>query len=238
MVRRYSRLTKTEEKKNIRRAYFFGFLTIALIVVFIFLGLPAFAKFAGFLTDLRKSSEAPEVGDTTPPAPPRLEPLPEATNNLQVEIKGSTEPGATVVLTLNNKQQELLANKEGTFSYTFSLADGENTLSAIAFDSAGNESQKTKKYKITYDNDPPELAIVKPEDGSKFYGAKQRQIVIEGMTEEGASVNINERLVVVEADGSFSFATSLSEGENQFSIKASDKAGNTTEKSLTLHFTP
>lgn len=238
MIRRYSRLTRIEEKKNIRRAYFFGALTIGLILLFIFLGLPTVAKFAAFLSDLRKSGETPEVADTTPPAPPRLEPLPEATNNPEIEIKGSTEPGATVVLNLNEGEQELLANKEGTFSYKFSLIDGENSVLAYAVDSAGNESQKSKVVKIVYDDDPPELEITKPEDQSKYYGAKQRQQVIEGVTEEGARVEVNQRITVVEADGSFSYATSLSEGENQFVVKASDKAENATEKTLTLHFSP
>lgn len=238
MQRRYSRLSRSEEKRNIRRAYLFGFLTIALIFVFIFLGLPTVAKFAGFLTELRKSSEAPEVADTTPPAPPRLDPLPEATNNLGVEIKGSTEPGASVVLFLNNKKEEVLANRDGEFSYSFSLISGDNSISAVARDTSGNESQETKTYKITFDNEPPSLEISVPDAGSEFYGSKQRQIIIKGITEGGAKLNVNERLVVVEADGSFSYLVSLTEGENQFTIKASDKAGNAKEQSLTLHFTP
>ena len=46
------------------------------------------------------------------------------------------------------------------------------------------------------------------------------------------------RIVVVESDGSFAFTTTLSEGENQFTVKASDKAGNSTEAVLKLNFSP
>ncbi len=236
MVRKYSRLKATEERKNIRKAFVFAFLTIATLAIFIFLGIPAIAKFAAFLTDLRKSGEPVEKVDTTPPVPPKLDPLPEFTNQVRVELKGSTEPGATVVLFINNKKDEVLANKGGVFTYSLPLNKGENTISALAKDSAGNESQESSTHKITYDDEPPEIEVNSPEDGTTYYGSKQRQIVIEGKTEELASVTINDRIVVVESDGSFAFATTLTEGENSFTIKAQDSAGNATEKSITLHF--
>lgn len=234
----YSRRTKVEEKKNIRSAVIFSILSIALVVAFIFFGLPAVVKVAGFLLDLKKSSQSVDVTDTTPPPPPRLQPLPTETNIQEAEIRGSTEPGATVVVSINARASEVLANKEGEFSFNFSLKEGENTIFASAKDSSGNESQKTETLKITYDNKPPDLEIGKPQDRAEFFGAKQRQIVIEGNTEEGVGVNVNARQVVVEGDGTFSFATTLSEGENTFLIKAQDKAGNATEKSITLFFTP
>lgn len=236
--KRYSRLASVEERKNIRRAFTYGLLTLGVVLLFIFLGLPILAKFAGFLTDLRKSSLPIEQQDTTPPAPPRIETLKEATNELKVEIKGTTEPGATVILSLNGKNQEVLANREGDFSFTFSLRKGENTVSAKAKDEAGNESQETDVIKITFDDDKPALSINSPEDGSEFFGSRERQVVIEGETENNATLNINDRLVVVDEDGTFAFATTLSEGENVFNIKTTDKAGNTTEETLTLRFTP
>lgn len=238
MRRKYSRLSRTEEKKNIRRALLFSFLTIASLILVIFLGLPALVKFSAFLTDLRKSSTPIDISDTTPPVLPRLEPLPETINEFNVEIKGSTEPAATVILFLNNKEEEILANKDGEFVYTFALLDGDNKIAAQAKDSSGNESQKTEVYNVTYDNQPPELEITGPEDGNEYYGSKQRQVVIEGKTEDEAQVNINDRLVVVDQDGTFTFTSTLSEGENQFSVKSVDQAGNSTEKSLTLHFSP
>ncbi|MCH7641057.1 hypothetical protein IID22_02590 [Patescibacteria group bacterium] len=236
MRKRYSRLGRTEERKNIRRAFIFTILTIVSILLVIFFGLPAVAKFAGFLTDLRKSGQPVEKQDTIPPVPPRFELLPESTNELSIEIMGSTEPGATVILFLTNRKEEILANKDGEFSFSLLLLDGENTIAAQSMDQAGNQSQKTKTLTIVYDNDPPELEIASPQDGSEYYGSKQRQVVIKGNTEEGAILNINDRIVVVDQDGTFTFATTLSEGENTFNIKAQDKAGNTTEKALTLQF--
>lgn len=238
MRKRYSRLARTEERQSIRRAIFFTFLTIVSIFAFIFLGLPVLARFAGFLTDLKKSGLPIERNDTTPPAPPRLESLPEYTNEFSVEIKGTTEAGATLTLFLNGDEEEVVVNKDGDFNFTFKLDKGENTVSVKARDAAGNESQETDTYKIIFDNEPPELEITSPEDGKEFYGSKERQVSINGKTEESASVIVNDRIVAVDASGNFTFVTTLSEGENGFTIKTEDKAGNSTEASLTLRFTP
>ncbi len=238
MARRRSRLSTTEEKKNIRRAIIFVILTIIAVIALIFLGLPLLAKYAGLLTDVRKSSEPVQRQDSTPPSQPKLDPLPEATNEREVEVSGTTEPGATVVLFLNSSSEEVLANKNGEFKYTFRLNAGENEISAKAKDNSGNESQKSKEYIVIFDNDDPSLEISNPQDGGEYFGSKQRQIVIEGVTEEDASVNVNDRVVIVESDGSFAFATTLVEGENTFTVKATDEAGNTKEIQLTLSFTP
>ena len=45
------------------------------------------------------------------------------------------------------------------------LKKGVNTISAIAKDSSGNESQESQVYKVTYDNEPPEIEITSPVKG-------------------------------------------------------------------------
>ena len=238
MAKKYSRLSRVEEQKNIRSAIKYIILSIAALLAFFFFGLPAIVKFAAFLSDIRQSGEPVIREDTIPPVLPRFNSFPEATNQIKVEISGTTEPGATVILYLNNSEEEILANNEGVFTYAYLLKKGENTISAIAKDSSGNESQESQVYKVTYDNEPPEIEITNPEDGGEYYGSKQRQVVIEGITEENANIKINDRIVVVESDGSFSFATTLSEGENTFTIISEDVAGNSSEETIKLHFTP
>lgn len=234
----YSRRQTIEEKKNRRKAFILIILTVVSLFLIFFYGLPLIAKFATFLSDLRGSSEVAERNDTTPPPPPRLDILPEATSEISVEITGTTEEGAIVTLFLNSNEEEVIANKEGRFSYKFSLNKGGNRIAARARDSSGNESQETDTIVVIQDSEPPSLEITSPEDGSEFFSSSQRQVVIEGKTEEGTSVQINDRLVVVEASGDFTFATTLGEGENTFNVKAQDKAGNINEESITLHFSP
>ena len=239
MLRRpYSRLAKTEEKKNTRQAIIFGILTLgALIILFIF-GLPTVAKFAALLTDLNQSTQPIEKNDNTPPAPPKLNILPEAINKNSVEVSGTAEPGTTIKFSLNGNDEELLVDTNGNFILTFYLNLGENRISAKAIDAAGNESNETEKITILYDTEKPTLELISPDDGSNFYGAKQRQVVIEGQTESGISLTINDRLIVVEDDGTFAFTTTLSEGTNEFNVKAKDIAGNEVEQKLALNFSP
>ena len=238
MQRMYSRRGLTEEKRNIRRAVFYSVLTIATLIFIFFLGLPLLAKFSGVLSDLRSSSTPPEKEDITPPVPPRFDLLPQATKELKVDIKGYTEPGVNVFLKLNSKEEEILANSDGQFTYSFPLNDGENEFWAYAVDSSGNESQKSDVINITFDDEPPQLTISNPEDESSYYGDRERQILIQGTTEENSKLNINGRIVIVESEGKFTFTTTLSPGENKFEIKAEDKAGNISQQSLTLHFSP
>lgn len=238
MRRRYSRLARSEEKRNIRKAFFWIALTILALVGFLFYGFPTVARLSTFLSELRKGSEPVDINDKTPPAPPRIDTPPEVTNELTVKITGSTEEGATVFIFTNGKEEEILANKEGQFSYTFKLRKGANTFSAKVKDAAGNESTETETITITYDNEPPILTILSPADGQEFFGSRERQITIQGETEEGAGVTINDRVVVVDSQSKFAFATTLSEGENTFNIKAFDKAGNEAETSIILRFTP
>lgn len=236
MARPRSRLARTEEKSNKKKAYWYIILTITSLVLLVFLGIPAIVKMASFLTELRSSGEPIGIEDTTPPAPPQLDDLPEATSKSAITISGTAEPGVTVIIYLNGEELETLVDNSGEFSHSSGINKGENVVYALAKDSAGNESQTTEEYYIVFDNESPDLEISSPEDGAEFYGSKQRQVTIEGLTEDDVKITVNDRFVVVESDGTFTFATTLSEGENSFAIKAEDKAGNTAEKSITLHF--
>jgi len=221
-----------------RRAFIFTILTILAILGVLFYGLPSVARFAAFLSDLRKSSLPVDRNDTTPPAPPRLDRLPEATKEPEIEISGVTEEGATVILTLNGKDEEVVADADGKFRFSYSLRKGENQILAKAKDRAGNESQPTAGTTVVFDNEAPKLDISAPADGSQFYGDGQRQLAIKGTTEVGITLTINDRIVKVEEDGTFTFATTLADGENSFNLKSADKAGNQTEKALKVNFSP
>lgn len=238
MRRSYSRLSSVEEKRNIRKAFLYGILTLASLALIFFFGLPILVRFAGLLTDLAKSERPVEIADTTPPAPPRINSLPEATNQYTIDVTGVAEAGVDVIISFNQKEETVLADKSGNFTANFPLNKGENTVSAIARDQAGNESQRTQVYKILFDNEDPQIEIIQPIDGSSFFGPKQKDLTISGKTESGSQVTINDRFVTVNEDGSFTSVTYLSEGENTFNIKSIDKAGNTSEKSLTVSYSP
>lgn len=227
-----------EEKQNKRKALGFVFLTIATIAFMLYFGIPLLVKLSNFAYDLKKSGETIETSDKTPPPPPRFSELPAFTKNEKLEVSGNTEPAASVTISLNNETAEVLANNDGEFSQSFSLKKGENTLYAFAKDSSGNQSQDSKTYTIILDKETPEVAVTKPSDGETFYGNKNRQITIEGTTEKDAQIQINDRLVIVDSTGTFSTFFTLQEGDNNFTVKSEDQAGNTTETSFSVKYVP
>lgn len=233
----YSRLASVEEKKNLRNAVIFILLTIVTVVALFIVGIPTLGKFVGFVSDVGKSNKPIVINDKTPPAPPRFNTFQDFTNQSMASISGTTEPGATVKLTFNGSEQDTVADKDGNFSFNgLSLNLGDNTFTAVAIDTAGNSSQPTKQYKITFNNKPPQLNIASPGDGTQFFGSAQRQVTIQGTTDVNTQVTINDRIVAVDDTGKFQYTTTLSDGQNKFAIKATDAAGNSVEKDLTLNF--
>ncbi len=232
----YSRKAITEEKNNKKRAAIYILLTIIGILFFVFLGIPLIARMASFIAEIRKGSQKIEKEDTTPPASPYVQTPPDYTNLPKVEIKGETEPGISIIVNANSQKEEIVSTKEGIFTYNFQLKEGENKISFVAKDNAGNESAESKIYTIVYDRTPPEITIKSPKDGESFYGSKQRQITIEGEVKDADVLRINGRIVIIENDGSFTYAVTLQEGGNNFEIVAEDKAGNKTTERLTVDF--
>jgi hypothetical protein len=233
----YSRLSSVEERKNIRNAIFFGISTIVAVAILFFAGIPLLGKFTALISDIGKGSKQISSQDTTPPAPPRFNQFPDFTNQKNITLTGASETAANVKLTFNGKEQNSLSDKNGNFTFNLDLKDGDNIFSAIAIDTSGNISQKTKYFTINYDAKSPDLSIDSPSDGSTFLGSKQRQVTIQGTTGSEAKLTINDRIISVDDNGKFQYTTTLNDGENTFNIKSIDQAGNVNEKSLTLNFT-
>jgi hypothetical protein len=226
----------SDEEKIKRRAIIFGVLTIVLIIAIVVWGIPLFIRLVDYLGDLKSSSQPQTQEDTIPPPVPRFTYIPEATNSGQLEITGVTEPNSLVYLTLNGNRIETTVNEEGDFEIEkVDLKKGKNTLSASAEDEAGNESDTTEQLEIIYDTEEPELEVKKPEDGSV---SDEQVVQIEGQTEPSARALVNDHVVIVDQQGKFTYRMTLQEGSNEIKVMAEDKAGNTTEKELTVTYLP
>lgn len=234
---RYSRLESTEEKRNFRNAVIFTGLSILTLVILFVFGIPAVGRVAGFVSDLKNGGSPIKNNDKTPPPPPRFNTYNDFTNSEYFTISGTSEPGSILKLNLNGAVKESVVDKDGKFTYTdLKLIEGENKFWAVAVDAAGNPSQNSNEHTINYDVKPPVLTIENPVDGTNFFGSTQRQININGQSEPGSGVTINDRFVSVNGEGKFQYPITLNSGDNVLNIKTTDKAGNTSEKSITLIF--
>lgn len=228
-----SRLVKLQERRAFRSALLYTALTIVFIVFIATFGITLITKISSLFDT---TASLPKFTDTLPPPPPSFDEIPSTTRERALNISGSAEAESTLRFEFNGEKRDILVNKQGGFTLELNLKDGENTFSGVVIDSSGNEGKESRTYVVTFDDKPPTLTVDKPEDQAKFNGKKEQQITISGASENGASVTINDRFVLVNSNGEFSMTFNLNEGENVFTVVAHDQAGNTTEVKKTYHF--
>lgn len=236
-MKNYSRFARLEEGRNVRKAIIFSVLTILIIIVLFIFGIPAVTGISGYIFDL-KGTGITALKDTVPPGPPFINTPPEGTNKSTIKIEGTSEPDSTIIYLLNESEGETTTGSDGNFSVSLTLKKGLNTISAKARDKAGNESTRSKTFNIYYNNEAPQLDISNPGEGNNFYGESQRSLSIEGKTCSTCSLTVNDRIAIVNDDGSFTLPYQLGDGANTLNFKSTDKAGNQTEKNVNVTFSP
>ena len=227
-----------EEKKNLRKAILTLVLAFGIILFLSTLGLNLMGRIATFFSSLKKGNQTVKVGSLAPPAPPRFKLLPDATNQKNINLEGSVGVGNTVVVNFNGNEEEILADASGNFTFKVTLLDGKNTYSAFTKDPQGGESQKTQELQIIYDKEEPKIVVNSPSEGATFFGAKQQNLEITGSCEVNSSLTVNERIIAINADGNFKTNYLLNDGENILRFKATDSAGNTSEKEVKVNYSP
>ncbi len=116
-----------------------------------------------------------------------------------------------------------------TYSNVITIPDGKHTLHFYAVDHQNNqEKPQTKQFIV--DTKAPQITIISPKNGSVL---NVKQCTITGKTDSGAVLTINGKPVSVDANGNFTYKTTIS-GKTAFSIKAQDIAGNETTIALNV----
>ncbi|MBU1126873.1 hypothetical protein KKF11_00835 [Patescibacteria group bacterium] len=236
---KYSRLNRTEKKKNLKTAFLFIFLTIMLGVAIVFVGIPLLVRLAMFLGDMRSPNLPIEKSDNIPPSPARFNSSFEATNSASISLGGFAEPSANISLFLNQEfDTEVVVDNEGNFLFDrIHLKEGGNLIYAIVADEAGNESNKSTTINIIFDNQPPDIEVASPANNQSF-SQLNKQITISGSLNENSNLLINDRTVILSSNLEFNYPYTLQDGENKINIIAIDKAGNKTEKELIIFYSP
>ena len=235
----YSRLSWIEERRLRRRAAVYGFLAVALLIAFLFWGLPAVPQFLGRLRGGDRS-QLNQKSDLIAPPPPEINPPPLATNSAGLVLSGTSEPGSKVAIDLNGEPTAVAqAKSDGTFGgVKLTLTPGNNQIVAYASDAAGNRSQPSQQMAINLDTRSPVVSVDQPTDGQTISGSKQQEITVSGSVDKNVSLTLNGRYVVVESDGKFATPFSLVDGKNLLTLIATDSAGNTSVKNLSLTYQP
>ena len=144
----------------------------------------------------------------------------EITNASEITLNGSYSDATVVSITVNGVSATLTG---GDYTASVPLAEGANTITVSATDSAGNHSELVQS--ITRDSLPPSLTVQTPSNGSIT-----REVLVTGNTSDlnllSSGVTINGNSTAVAQDGSFAGAVLLPDGENEIEVVATDSAGN------------
>jgi hypothetical protein len=125
-------------------------------------------------------------------------------------------------------------------SYT-SVPDGTFSFKLRATDGAGNESGACE-YSFTIDTRPPTLTpsgplATAPSTATGWsYTSTVPSFTLSGRVEPRCRVYLNDALLPVAADGSFSKTLTLAPGPNRFTLRVVDQAGNVTTRTLDIYF--
>jgi len=149
------------------------------------------------------------------------------TNKGLLTVTGAVESGSTV--RVNDLPVDY--GEEGNFSKVIALNGGKNEITVTARDAVGNE--KTISRTVTYDSEPPLLAVASPQDGVE---TGSNLVVVTGYTEPGSKVKVNDESVEPDKSGNFSKVIDLEVYSNIIPVTATDAAGNKTEVIRTVVF--
>ncbi len=166
-------------------------------------------------------------------ADPIIDQLPAFTSASSVLLQGhvpsfALAPDRRVEIALNGR---VIARTDpdaaGRFAQQLALRDGENTvvITLLAGSTVGASTSAT----TVFDNTPPALAIVRPKAGETVQG---ETVVVEGKTEPGSRVTVNERVVAAAPDGTFSESFTAAAGALTIEVVTRDQAGNETKAKL------
>lgn len=159
--------------------------------------------------------------DTTPPPLTIFTPADgSSTNNKQPNISGTTEPGATVTISIDGGAPVTVqADDNGNWSYTpdTPLAEGSHKVDVTSTDDAGNS--KSDSVTFTVDQNAPTLTIESPQNAETV---TDRTPTISGKADPGATVKVTvtqtgeELTTTADANGDWSVTptTRLPNGGN------------------------
>lgn len=147
------------------------------------------------------------------------------TNQQNTMLSGTMSEVGTLII--NGDPTSL--NSDGTFDKFVELNEGINAYGLQFTDLAGNNASRW--FNITLDTQAPTIDI-----GAHESTVKERDLNITGITDAGATLKVNGKLVQVDASGNFNKLLQLSPGPNAIVIESKDAAGNVNQVYMTVAY--
>jgi hypothetical protein len=179
-----------------------------------------------------------------PPGLPHLLSGGLVTNQVQVQVTGTTLPGTTVHLETgadgNFDDGTFTADGSGNYAAPVALSEGLNTLQFQVQDGFGQQRNAT--VAITLDTQPPvvpvfDLSSTSIADASAAHQTSAARVTLVGQTDPNVTVTLVETgaTTLSTNTGAFQFPNvMLALGGNPFTVQATDAAGNASSSTQTI----
>lgn len=233
-----SRFRSHLRRKAIHNVFFVLFGIIIIIVVVFIFGDKLLIEFSLLMEKNENNAPTTTTGQgETYIAPPTLNPAVTATNSAQITISGYAQKNQKITLYLNSQQIDT-TTVDGNNNFQFpseTLQNGQNTLQAKASGSNNMQSDYSNSLTILYLKNPPSLTIAKPSDGQTFSKGSTTTVSVAGTTDPNVKVTVNGFWAIIDAQGNYSYLYTVSNGDNDIKVIATDEAGNQTTKEIHIH---
>ncbi len=226
-----SRLEKHRQKKTT----IYATVLVALVVFFIFFGLPFFISSSVFISNLFGGKNDNTITNPQTLKDIQISDIPEATNSASFIVSGTLDNFDSLEFYLNGERVKSKdVQGENSFSEEISeLQPGENKFYLIGKTEKSSAEKQTSTYTILYKNNKPKLEISEPADNLK---TNHTEIKVAGNTDSDVEVKVNGIPVVLDPNGHFQTQIKLNNGDNKIIITAEDIVGNQEEKTLTVNY--
>jgi hypothetical protein len=134
-------------------------------------------------------------------------------------------------VSISHEETKDLTSKISLDFTRLGLPDGLYYWRVSYIDQLGFEGRYSEPRAFTVDVTPPPLEVYSPEDGAEY---DTEFVYVEGKTEAGVALTVNDVPTNVEADGKFLYAILAKEGVVKIKISVADATGNATSAERTV----
>jgi flagellar hook assembly protein FlgD len=163
------------------------------------------------------------------------------TATINYQVSEEAEVSARVLNESSGIVRSLLDGQKETAGQHFLVWNGLNDLGQQATDGnyrlevsvRGSMRSSSTSVVLIVDSTPPNLELLNLQDGARV---RTNLLTVEGVTEPGSTVWLNQGALPIPVDGQGRFHTQskLAEGVNKIDVRAVDEAGNTTTLSRAI----
>lgn len=184
-----------------------------------------------FDTDLTESIPSNHVLlDRTPPSIKITNPKTGLLTNLvSIKIIGNAFDHESGIKELKMNEKPFHLDADGQFEIPYLLKEGINLFSVVAYDQSGNKAEDS--IDITLDSIAPLIQIDFPQNNTELIASLTN--IRGAIIENGSGLrefSLNNIPLTIADDGSFFFPITIEPGVNILNFKATDQAGNQSNK--------